>query len=81
MFKGFFMKIFPTTREAPAYNQKMVDLNTNFMSYPQNYINTQTPEGKAKFLEITRNPGTATRGQIAAIIRYYQSNLLNVDDR
>jgi hypothetical protein len=39
LFKGNFLGIFPTYHIFPVYNQKLAYLKTNFMSYPQNYIN------------------------------------------
>ncbi|SHL69627.1 RHS repeat-associated core domain-containing protein [Chitinophaga jiangningensis] len=73
--EGLLGSLFP--RSAPAYNQKEVDLKTNFMTYPQRYLDTRTPQGKAKYQEIIKNPGQATRGQLAAILRYYYSGFLN----
>jgi hypothetical protein len=71
LFKGNFLWIFPTYRTVPAYNQKLADLKTNFMSYPQNYINYNTLAGMTELKNIYSNPGGATRGQIVAIMRYY----------
>ncbi|MBV7532220.1 DUF6443 domain-containing protein [Chitinophaga sp. sic0106] len=73
--EGLLGSLFP--RSAPAYNQKEVDLKTNFMTYPQRYLDARTPQGKAKYQEIIKNPGQATRGQLAAILRYYYSGFLN----
>lgn len=65
-----------------VYNQKVgVDLKTNFMSYPQNYININTREGIEKLQQTYKNPGSATVGQINAIIRYYNSGVLNKNDK
>jgi hypothetical protein len=81
LFKGSFLGIFPTYRTVPGYNQKLADLKTNFMSYPQNYINYNTSSGAAELRNVYSNPGGATRGQIAAIMRYYSAGLLNNDDK
>lgn len=81
LFKGNFLGIFPTYRTVSAYNQKLVDLKTNFMSYPQNYINYKTFSGATELNNIYSNPGGATRGQIAAIMRYYSQGILNNDDK
>ena len=81
MYKGLTLGLFAIPRTVPAYNQKLVDLQTNFMSYPEYFINTRTPEGQRKLQEYYRNPGAATRGQIAAIMRYYSSGYLNNDDK
>jgi RHS repeat-associated protein len=73
-FKGDIMQ--------PLYNQKVgADLKTNFMSYPQNYININTPAGMAELKRVYQNPAGVTRGQIAAIMRYYVAGVLNKDDK
>lgn len=51
------------------------------MSYPQKIINYFTNQGVAELQKIQSKPGTATRGQIAAIMRYYSQGNLNNDDR
>jgi hypothetical protein len=52
------------------------------MSYSQNYINYNTPAGMTELKNIYSNPGGATRGQIASIMRYYsQGFFLNNDDK
>jgi len=73
--------IFPTYRTVPGYNQKLADLKTNFMSYPQNYINYNMSSRAAELRNVYSNPGAATRGQIAAIMRYYSAGFLNNDDK
>jgi RHS repeat-associated protein len=66
----------------PKYNQNAVDLKTNFMSYPQNYTNALTLyERYQQSIKISQNPGTATRGQIATIMRYYSNGYLNNNDK
>lgn len=66
----------------PKYNQNMVDLSTNIMSYPQKYTGATTLEERyQKTIKVTQNPGAANRGQIAAIIRYYNNGYLNNDDK
>jgi RHS repeat-associated protein len=81
LLKKMMWKVISLERSAPAYNQKAVDLKTNFMSYAQYYIDTRTPEGQTGYLKTVRNPGGATRGQIAAIMRYYNAGYLNVNDK
>jgi len=71
------------TKEAPLYNQLLgVDVKTNFMSYPQKYynINASTKAGM-ELKKVFANPGTATIGQLGAIFKYYNSGLLNKDNR
>lgn len=82
LFNGYsWFGLMRNTKTVNAYNQKKVDLRTNFMSYPQNYINYHTPLGKAQLFKTYANPGHATGGQLAALIRYYFSGSLNNDDK
>src|SRR5690606_34913042 len=81
LFKGYSFFGGARYRKVPAYNQKKVDLRTNFMSYPQNYIDSKTPAGMKELRKVYNNPGKATGGQIAAIMRYYRRGYLNNDDR
>jgi|GEM_PF-5917037 len=82
LFNGYsWFGLKRNSKTVPAYNQKAVDLRTNFMSYPQNYINYRTPVGAAQLQNIYANPGSATRGQLAAIMRYYFQGDLNNDDK
>lgn len=83
-FSGYSWFGFKEERvEASIYSQKVgVDLKTNFMSYPQNYYrhNVSTVEAQ-KLKKVYQNPGKATVGQINAILQYYNSGLLNKDNR
>ena len=82
LFAGYsWFGLISKSKTEPAYNQKMVDLRTNFMSYPQNYIDASTPAGLQELKKIYSNPGVATRGQLAAILRYYSHGDLNNNDK
>ncbi|EJL65540.1 RHS repeat-associated core domain-containing protein [Flavobacterium sp. CF136] len=67
----------------PTYNQNEADLRTNFMSYPQDYIDSDTQKGMQELIKVYQNPGVATRGQISSILRYYSSSyrFINNDDK
>lgn len=81
-YKGAFSKLFNGPVTAPAYNQRMVDLKTNFMTYPYRTSGASSvAEAAASQLKVYQNPGPATRGQIAAIMRYYNHGHLNRDNK
>nr|WP_315190035.1 RHS repeat-associated core domain-containing protein [uncultured Flavobacterium sp.] len=80
--KNYFWGLSFGSETAQKYNQNMVDLSKNFMSYPQNFNSGTTLEEKYKKVnEAYQNPGAATRGQISAIMRYYSNGYLNNNDK
>ena len=52
-----------------------------FTNEPHERIRAGAGERYQKTIIVTQNPGAATRGQIAAIIRYYNNGYLNNDDK
>lgn len=82
MGKNYIFGINFGSYNVPKYNQNAVDLKTNFMSYPQNYTNALTLyERYQQSIKVSQNPGPATRGQIATIMRYYSNGYLNNNDK
>lgn len=70
------------THNRLLYDQiKGVDWRTNFMSYPGAFISTLTSEGGKNLLNVYKNPGHATTGQIKAIVKYYQNGDLNKNNK
>jgi len=81
-YSNKFLNFFDVGNNQPSYGQiQGVDLKTNFMSYPQNYINYNTPQGSQQLQQIYLNPGHATKGQIQAILKYYNNGALNRNDK
>jgi len=66
----------------PLRNQLIgIDKKTNFMTYPQNFLNINMSNSAARKLqEIYRNPGQATRNQISTILRMYSNGYLNYEN-
>jgi hypothetical protein len=73
---------FDKFEEYPLYNQKIgVDRLTNFMSYPDKNVNSDSYEGRTWLQGVRNNSGRATRGQVSAIMRYYYSGALNKNNK
>ncbi len=66
----------------PLGNQLIgIDKKTNFMTYPQNFLNINMSNAHARKLnELYRNPGKATRNQISSILRMYSNGYLNYEN-